>query len=152
MEMSRDIDGFETLDESECMALLARMRHPIGRVGVGIGVVPMIFPVNYALAGGAVYFFTGVGVKLRAALKNQVVGFEIDEFDAQYHEGVSVFVMGIAEVITDPETVVWAHALVMPWAPGPRAELVRIVPEFVSGRRIRHGFVSPDDGPEEVVK
>ena len=150
MVNSIDVDGFETLDQDECMALLARIRHPIGRVGVMIGVVPMIFPVNYVMADGAVYFFTGTGAKLRATLKNQVVGFQIDEFDTLYHEGSSVFVMGLADVVTDPETVASVSALpVRPWAPGERAELVRIVPQFVSGRRIRHDGALAASRPAE---
>jgi len=53
----------------------------VGRVAVSRGEVPAIFPVNYALAGDEIVFFTGEGTKLRAATTNVTVAFEVDHID-----------------------------------------------------------------------
>ena len=60
-------DGLEILDEHECRRLLASQC--IGRVGVTIGALPAIFPVNYVTVDGDIVFRTGEGTKLRAALE-----------------------------------------------------------------------------------
>ena len=74
-----DSAGFEVLDEEECYALLAGAS--LGRVGVTVGAMPAIFPVNFALVGHHVVFSTGLGTKLTAALAGSVVAFEADWAD-----------------------------------------------------------------------
>ena len=62
----REFDAWlELLDEDEALELL---RHgEVGRVGVTIGALPAIFPVNYRLLDGAIVFRTAPGTKLAAA-------------------------------------------------------------------------------------
>ena len=125
-------EGLEVLDERECRRLLAAAS--IGRVGVTIGALPAIFPVNYQYVDGDILFRTGEGTKLRAALDHAVVAFEVDHVDPAERKGWSVQVVGIAERIgtagLTPEPVL------EPWAPGSRQHLVRIRPEILTGRRI----------------
>src|SRR4051812_12100415 len=124
-------EGLEILNEDDCWRLMATKA--VGRVGVTIGALPAIFPVNFVLGDGEIVFRTGEGTKLRAALNRSVVAFEVDDADPVYHGGWSVHAVGVAEVVSaddDPDVSV------APWAPGQRDTLVRIRPELITGRRI----------------
>lgn len=131
-------EGLEILDESECRRLLGRCS--VGRVGVSVGALPAIFPVNYRLIGDAIVFRTGRGTKYDAATRGAVVAFEVDGgLDALYHEGWSVLVVGDAVEVTDPnEAERLAGLLPTPWAEGQRDRVVQVSLELVSGRRIHH--------------
>ena len=127
--------GFAVLNENECFGLLHQ--GSIGRVAVTIGAIPAIFPVNYCVLGGAIYFRTAVGAKLAVATERAVVAFQVDEIDKTYHQGWSVLAVGIATEITDRAFCArLARLPLQPWAPGEKDHYVRIWPEFVSGRRI----------------
>ncbi|HLM95905.1 MAG TPA: pyridoxamine 5'-phosphate oxidase family protein [Acidimicrobiales bacterium] len=130
--------GFEALGEGECLELLSH--GTIGRVAVTIGAIPAVFPVNYQFVEGAVHFRTGEGAKLAAATRNHVVAFQVDEIDRIYHAGWSVLAVGTAEELNESVDLAWATQLPLrAWAPGVREHFVRIIPEFVSGRRILAG-------------
>ncbi len=131
---------FEILGEGECRWLLEKQS--IGRVAVSLGALPFVSPVNYAMANGTICFLTGQGTKLAAAVRGTVVAFEIDAVEAAYHQGWSVLAVGEAHEVPQPEAgLLRARLPLAPWAPGSRDHLVRIVPEFLSGRRI--GFIGP---------
>jgi nitroimidazol reductase NimA-like FMN-containing flavoprotein (pyridoxamine 5'-phosphate oxidase superfamily) len=126
--------GLELLTEEECRDLLASEQ--VGRVGITIGALPAIFPVNYRMIGGEVVFRTGEGLKRRAALRGTVVGFEVDRVDPATRTGWSVLVVGVAEEFEpaqDGENVYWD---ISPWAEGERSHFIRIRTDVVSGRRI----------------
>lgn len=133
-------EGLELLDEGECRRRLASGR--LGRVGVSIGSLPAILPVDYRMVGDAIVFRTGPGAKLNAAVNGQVVAFEVEGgLDPVYREGWSVLVVGKAEEVRDPAELADLADLALlpqPWADGPRPHVVRIPVEFVSGRRIHH--------------
>lgn len=124
----------EVLGDDECMRLLAS--GTVGRVGITIGAMPAIFPVNYALLGDVVVFRTGTGTKLRAALANTVVAFEVDEIDRATHSGWSVLVVGLASELTGPERDEALALPLEPWAPTGRDHVVAITEDVVSGRRL----------------
>lgn len=128
-------EGLELLDEDECRRLL---RHEdLGRVGVTMGALPAIFPVNYVVLDGDVFFRTSPGSKLAAAAANAIVAFEVDQHDRADHSGWSVLVVGRAEVVDDPDLVALASSEgLQPYATGRRANLVRVETELVSGRRV----------------
>jgi nitroimidazol reductase NimA-like FMN-containing flavoprotein (pyridoxamine 5'-phosphate oxidase superfamily) len=131
----------EIMGNEECLTLLAEKS--VGRVAVSMGAIPAVFPVNYTLAGGSIYFLTDEGTKFAAALRGAVVAFEIDEVDVQYHQGWSVLAVGESHVVDAESAADLMTTLpLQPWAPGAREHLVRITPEFVSGRKI--GFT--EDG------
>jgi nitroimidazol reductase NimA-like FMN-containing flavoprotein (pyridoxamine 5'-phosphate oxidase superfamily) len=61
----------ETLDRDECLRLLATV--PVGRIGLSIGALPAILPVNFAMVGSSIVIRTVVGSKLDAATRHAVV-------------------------------------------------------------------------------
>ena len=87
-------EGLELLDEEQCRRLLAG--ETLGRVGISLGALPAIFPVNYSMVDGDVMFRTGEGLKLRAALDHTIVAFEVDRASGQSQQGWSVLVVGVA--------------------------------------------------------
>jgi nitroimidazol reductase NimA-like FMN-containing flavoprotein (pyridoxamine 5'-phosphate oxidase superfamily) len=125
----------EQLSEEECAHILETAA--IGRVGVTMGALPVILPVNYAMLDGDVVIRTSDGTKLDAALRGAVVAFEIDHVDPMYHGGWSVLVQGRASEIVDGAEQARARRLpLVPWADGNRDHFVRIRTERLSGRRL----------------
>jgi len=135
LDLGADGRGFEALDEEECLALLTQKT--IGRIALTMQAMPVVFPVNYCFIDGAIAFRTGEGMKLTAATEHTVVAFQVDDIDAVTHCGWSVLAVGIARALTTPADLAWAETLPLrPWAPGSKDHVVRLVPEFLSGRRI----------------
>jgi uncharacterized protein len=134
-------NGLELLTEEECRALLGT--ESVGRIAVSVGALPGIFPVNYVVVDDDIVFLTGEGLKLRAALENTVVGFEVDSLDRALDYGWSVLVVGVAREVSAEEQERLGPVRVSPWAGGDRTHMVRIHPEMISGRRI----VPPAGGP-----
>lgn len=128
-------EGFELLGERECYRLMGE--RPVGRVGISIGALPAIFPVNHLMDGESIVFCTAEGTKLAAAVRNAVIAFEVDDYDEATRSGWSVLAVGAASETFDPELLrrIRLHGG-GPWAQGDRSHLVRITPSFVSGRRI----------------
>jgi uncharacterized protein len=133
-------NGLELLTEEECRALLCTQS--VGRIGVSVGALPGIFPVNYTVVDDDIVFLTGEGLKLKAALKNTVVGFEVDSLDPALDYGWSVLLFGVAREVPAEEQEQLGPVRVSPWAGGDRTHMVRIHPEMISGRRI----VPPEPG------
>lgn len=131
-------DGLSVVPEQGCAELLARGL--IGRIGVTMGALPVILPVNYAMLDGDIVFATSEGTKLRAAANHAVVAFEVDEVNPDDRSGWSVLVVGPAREITDPGEITRAQALgLRPWAGGHRERFIRVRTELVSGRVIGNG-------------
>jgi nitroimidazol reductase NimA-like FMN-containing flavoprotein (pyridoxamine 5'-phosphate oxidase superfamily) len=128
--------GLELLSEPECYDLVRSAA--VGRVGVTVGALPVILPVNYACVGRDVVFRTAEGTKLRAAVDRAVVAFEVDAYDPLERSGWSVLLVGEAREIVDPaEVEALEETGLEPWTDGAgRTHWVRLRPEFVSGRRI----------------
>lgn len=128
-------EGLEILSEQECLNLVTTSS--VGRVGVTVGALPAIFPVNFALCGREVIFKTSRGTKLTAAARHAVVAFQCDWLDPQTRGGWSVMVVGRAVPVTDPDRIAELDRLqIDSWAGGNRSDYVSITAEFVSGRRI----------------
>jgi nitroimidazol reductase NimA-like FMN-containing flavoprotein (pyridoxamine 5'-phosphate oxidase superfamily) len=133
--MIKEDDRLVDLGEDQCRELLGR--GTVGRVGVTVGGLPMILPVNYGWVDGDILFRTGDGTKLKAAVDHAVIAFEIDAYDADRRVGWSVLAIGRAYEILDPDAVDAAESLgLAPWANGNRHHWVRMRPELISGRRI----------------
>jgi uncharacterized protein len=129
--------GLELLSEAEAWELL--VRGEVGRVGLTIGGVPAIFPVNYTVLDGTIVFRTAPGAKLSTAMAGNVVAFEVDHHERQGRIGWSVLVVGQCEVVHDLDvTFEVLHAGLEPWVEGNRTKLIRIKPDLISGRRIVH--------------
>lgn len=131
-------EGLEFLTESQCLALLAGGE--VGRVGVTMGALPAIFPVNYRVIDGAIVFRTSPGSKMSAAVSGAVVAFEVDDYHLEERTGWSVLAVGPSEVVHDLSLAFRIlEEQLEPLADGRRSTIVRIRPSFVSGRRIVHG-------------
>jgi nitroimidazol reductase NimA-like FMN-containing flavoprotein (pyridoxamine 5'-phosphate oxidase superfamily) len=129
------VEGLELLDEDESRALLAT--GDVGRVGITMGGLPAIFPVNYGIVDDCIVFRTAPGSKLAAALRGAVVAFEVDDYDRSDRSGWSVLVLGASEVVHDLDTTFRVlDAAIQPWAGGIRTSIVRIRLELITGRRI----------------
>lgn len=126
--------GTELLSEPACRELLGR--EEVGRVAVSVAALPAIFPVNYRFVDGDVYFLTGDGMKANAAMEGTVVGFEVDHLDPEHRTGWSVLIVGQARLVSGEERERLGDLDLSPWAGGTRSHLVRVHPEFISGRRI----------------
>jgi nitroimidazol reductase NimA-like FMN-containing flavoprotein (pyridoxamine 5'-phosphate oxidase superfamily) len=129
-------NGLEILDDAQCWALLRTQS--VGRVGVSIGALPVILPVNFSAMDGTIVFATAPGTTLAAAVAGSVVAFEVDDSDPVDHSGWSVLLVGEAhEVEADSELVARLSAAGgAPWAAGERPAIVRVTPGFLSGRRL----------------
>jgi CBS domain-containing protein len=137
-----DLEGLELLSEQECRGLLRQAR--VGRVAISQGEVPAVFPVNYMVAGEEILFFTAEGTKLRAAVANKTVTFEVDLIDPFGEKGWSVMVAGRARERTEAAVIAGARrAGLRPWVGGDRFHLIAVAIDFVSGRRTRVAI----DGP-----
>jgi CBS domain-containing protein/nitroimidazol reductase NimA-like FMN-containing flavoprotein (pyridoxamine 5'-phosphate oxidase superfamily) len=130
-----DDDGLELLSEQQCRLLLSQ--GSVGRVAVAVGAIALVFPVNYLMSGDDILFWTAEGTKLRAAVANRVVTFEVDQFDPVTETGWSVLVVGPARERAEPAVLAGAMAAgLRSWAPGDRNHLVAITAETLTGRRI----------------
>jgi nitroimidazol reductase NimA-like FMN-containing flavoprotein (pyridoxamine 5'-phosphate oxidase superfamily) len=128
--------NLEMLDRDECLRLLATV--PVGRIGVSIGALPAILPVNFALVGPHIVIRTVPGTKLDAATRRAVVAFEADSYAGDGSWGWSVLVQGVCSEVSDAaERAALSVNQPPAWAfdPGGAERFVRIDLSFVNGRR-----------------
>lgn len=128
----------EDLSREECLELLSA--EPVGRVALTARALPIVLPVNFAVLDGNIVWRSAQGTKLNAAAAGFVVAFEADHYDADHQEGWSVMVQGMAHVITDGGDLERARGLSLEsWAlDGVADRYVRLVPNIITGMRIRH--------------
>jgi uncharacterized protein len=123
-----------TLSHAECISLLAA--HEVGRLVYTLRALPAVTPVHFVLRDGAVWIWT-VSWSMVQAVRDAVVAFEADHLDVAAHTGWSVMVLGVAELVMDPEQITRARSLgPEPWVPGRREHLIRVPLKLVSGRRV----------------
>ncbi len=122
------------LGREDCLELLATAT--IGRVVLSVRCIPVAVPVNLSVIDGDALFTTDVGSKLRAAILGQVISVEADEVDEVDHTGWSVLLTGVAQIVSDPETIERTRLSHRPWAPGAHPFVVRVPSTVISGRRL----------------
>jgi nitroimidazol reductase NimA-like FMN-containing flavoprotein (pyridoxamine 5'-phosphate oxidase superfamily) len=130
-------DIYEEIAAEECLELLKT--HRFGRIAVVVDDHPIIFPINYAVDGDAVVFRTNSGAKLSGAVMGRVA-FEIDGTDEAARTGWSVIVQGVGSEITgalDDRSEQLRQLEVEPWVPGEQSRWIQILPQSVTGRRLR---------------
>ena len=132
----------EELDEAESLRLISA--GGIGRIAYQGRFGPAVLPVNYKWHDGAIVFRTVRHSALDEDLQTGISGgdylvaFEIDDYDVPGRQGWSVLIQGPAHhVESETERTAAKEAGVEPWAPGNRELFLRIVPQRVTGRRIR---------------
>jgi len=128
--------GMEVLSAIGCDRHLRT--ESIGRVAVMVDGHPEIFPVNYAVdERGDIFFRSDPGSKLSAVATAPTIAFEIDGIDEERELGWSVLVVGPARWLAAPEQIAKVRVLPLkPWAAGEKANVVRITPTKITGRRI----------------
>lgn len=124
------------LSEEECWRLLGNSG--VGRLVVVVGHQPDIFPVNYIVDDAqTIVIRSAEGTKLAAALMGQLVAFEIDAFDEDYHAGWSVVVHGTAsEDRTLPGVMHDEELGLETWADGKKSRYIHIKANTITGRRL----------------
>ena len=127
----------ELLSPPDCERLLRAQE--VGRIAVLVDDHPEIFPLNYAVGDQReIYFRCDRGTKLDALKESTTVCFEIDGLDEKQKIGWSVLVVGPVTHIRDPAKLAEIRRLpLQPWAAGEKANVAKIAPMKVTGRRIR---------------
>ena len=131
----------EELDEAESPRLISA--GGIGRIAYQSRFGPAVLPVNYQWHDGAIVFRTARHSALDQDLETGIAGgdykvaFEIDEIDTAGRQGWSVLIQGPAHHVSEDERASAERAGVEPWPAGDRELFIRIVPNRVTGRRIK---------------
>jgi uncharacterized protein len=136
------IATIEPMSKADCWQKLATAA--VGRVGLIVDGKPEVLPVNYAIDGESVLFRTGEGTVLTQASLS-VIAFEVDHLDEADLSGWSVLLQGVGLDIgdaIDPTSERLKRLSLVTWAPGARSRWFHLVPDKVTGRRIR---VTPSD-------
>jgi uncharacterized protein len=127
---------FTRLDRAESLRLLAGV--PVGRLIFTINALPVVRPVNFALADGLILLRTAADTTVARKVDDMIVAFEADELDPATCSGWSVTVTGRAAVVAHPATIArYQKVPLEPWAPGVRDQFVTITTELVEGLRVR---------------
>ncbi|NYF09012.1 nitroimidazol reductase NimA-like FMN-containing flavoprotein (pyridoxamine 5'-phosphate oxidase superfamily) [Leifsonia sp. AK011] len=128
------------LDSAACWRLLGDAE--VGRLAVAPAGDVDIFPVNFVVHDGCLYFRTAPGSKLFELSVNPAVALEIDGWDDR--SAYSVVVKGTAERLESQAEIDSADRLPLaPWLPTPKYRWVRIRPGLISGRSFLRG-VEPE--------
>jgi helix-turn-helix motif-containing domain protein len=133
-----DNEVFAQLSTEAALELMGTEQ--LGRVVVRRSDDMDIFPVNFVVDGGAIYFRTSEGNKLFSLSLNNDVLFEADHVDLDNHDAWSVIVKGTAEVLQDAAAIHHADSLdLTPWLPTLKYNYVKVTPNSVSGRKFHLG-------------
>jgi nitroimidazol reductase NimA-like FMN-containing flavoprotein (pyridoxamine 5'-phosphate oxidase superfamily) len=134
VDASRLNSGLEDLDPVECMELVRG--EVVGRLGIIVDGRPEIHPVNFAVAGDEILIRTDQGTKLTSSLAGPVV-FEVDRTDPAARTGWSVMVHGTAELTSArAQRSAPQNRVLRSWREAELPQLLRIVPDRVTGRRV----------------
>jgi uncharacterized protein len=95
-----EVGRSESMTRAECLEHLSRAQ--VGRLGVSIGALPVIRPIDYSLVDDAVLLRLPDQRALVQASNGRVVAFEVDGFDPSSGAYWYVLVQGIpAEIEPD---------------------------------------------------
>ena len=143
-------DGLDSLTPHQCSLLLAQ--HHVGRLGLTARSLPVILPISFAMEGDAPMFWTGDGLKLRAARNGHVACLEIDDHDDLDHSGWSVLVIGhLAEIAGGRQKARYEQLAIPRWRSTEDPHLIRLEPTLVSGRRLNGGGPARDAARPDLV-
>jgi len=128
--------SIEHLTAEECWRLLDNVR--FGRLAVAAAGDLDIFPINFAVNGEDLYFRTGEGTKLMAAMLAERAALEADYRDKAAGEAWSVVVKGRPEVLDQSADIAVAEELdLQPSVTTPKQRFIRLSATRISGRRFR---------------
>lgn len=124
----------EELDPAACFELLGT--EGLGRLGIQDASGVDIFPVNYRVHDGKVYFRSGPGVKLIRITESPDIAFEVDGSDAEL--SWSVVVKGTAQRLDDDAEIIASGIQALATAhPSEKLNYLRVQPRQITGRRFR---------------
>lgn len=125
-------DEVEELTTAECWRLLER--GDLGRLAVeGVDGSPDVFPVNYVVRAGHIYFRTAPGAKLAALVRSPAVAFEADGWEGAFQWSIVVRATASSMRLLDDAPL----STIAPAHPSDKAIAVRLLPSSISGRRFR---------------
>ncbi|MCL2534490.1 MAG: pyridoxamine 5'-phosphate oxidase family protein [Nocardiaceae bacterium] len=120
------------LTEQETLDLLATEQ--LGRLILVTGDQPDVYPVNYVVHYGKIYFRSAEGDKLTKLTLEPMVTFQADHADAT--SAWSIQVRGIARTLVRFDEINAAEALdLRSWVPTEKYNFVEIRPTAMTGRR-----------------
>lgn len=130
-----DHAGLEILPFDRCLQLLTTVA--VGRVSFFADGEIVVLPVNHVMDGQDPVFRTARGSKLSAAEGQNVVAFQVDDYDERTQAGWSVLVTGRAHAIYGEAEIERLSRLgLRPWVTAvDRPFWIRIRPTSVSGRQ-----------------
>ena len=129
----------EEFARDECLTRMATQR--LGRLGVVVDEVPLVFPMQFALDGETVVLQTNQGTKVFHAPLTSV-SFEVDHVDWEQGVGWSVLVQGFGEDIsTGNRRTLRGPSLTLHPVMGAaaRRSLAEDRPRKITGRLLRAG-------------
>jgi nitroimidazol reductase NimA-like FMN-containing flavoprotein (pyridoxamine 5'-phosphate oxidase superfamily) len=123
------------IDRQECLRLLST--GSIGRIAATAGALPVVVPVSYVAMDGVILLRAIASATLSPALDDAVVAFQVDEYDADHHQGWSVMIQGRAHLLKDEDELRVALAQPLaPWGDPDSPFFVAIPCDVVSGERV----------------
>ena len=136
------VAALEPRTEAECLELISP--GGIGRIAYSGRYGLTVLPVNYKLHDGAIVFrtaqrsLTGEDLRTGIAHAEYRVAFEIDHIDPASREGWSVLIHGPAHHMdSEAERADVLASEVEPWPGGQHEHAIRIVPDRITGRKLR---------------
>ena len=136
--MSENTDVIQNLSDEESLELLATKT--FGRLVVRRKDDMDLFPLNYLVHEGEIYFRTAEGSKLFSLTLNNDVLFEADNVDADSQEAWSVVVKGNARTLSSNAEIEAADQMPLkPWLPTLKYNYVVVSPNEISGRKFHLG-------------
>lgn len=136
--MSENTDVIQNLSDEESLELLATKT--FGRLVVRRNDDMDLFPLNYLVHEGEIYFRTAEGSKLFSLTLNNDVLFEADNVDGDSQEAWSVVVKGTARTLSSNAEIEAADQLPLkPWLPTLKYNYVVVSPNEISGRKFHLG-------------
>jgi nitroimidazol reductase NimA-like FMN-containing flavoprotein (pyridoxamine 5'-phosphate oxidase superfamily) len=131
-----DHAGLIVIPLDDCLRLMSTVS--VGRVAFVSDGEAEVLPVNYTLDGTTVAFRTLQGSKLGAAMHQDAVTFEVDEFDNATSTGWSVVVKGQADFVEDEAVIGRLEAKgLRPYVTSvPRPYWVAIRAHTITGRQV----------------
>jgi nitroimidazol reductase NimA-like FMN-containing flavoprotein (pyridoxamine 5'-phosphate oxidase superfamily) len=131
--MSTDEEPMVELTIEECWELLEL--EEFGRMAYRLVDEMHQVPINYVTDAGTLLFCTASGNKLLAAALHSEVSFEIDWHDDA--AAWSVVLRGRLQRVPENEAHLVDDLPVQPWVAAEAFDVIRLVPEVVTGRRFR---------------
>ena len=133
-ELSQDT-VLETLEPSECRRLLCTAT--VGRVGLVVGPLAYVLPVNFAVTDELIVFRTARNSSFDHLARDRALTFEIDHVDPGFHAGWSVMAIGWGFGLETHLAEDRLHSLhLRPWGMGTEPGWIGIRVDELTGRRI----------------